>query len=137
MLIRISQLVHMIATSHPTSKRIQTSLIVLLDLRNIGIAFGISSMACLQAEICVIVHVFPVMTAILIHPSSRRRRVVALVPLYCLTLKMGMCPLGSRCYHVYKLRYAYMHFQFMAAISDLSLRSLPKALTTWMICPAS
>ena len=52
----------------PTSERIQTSYIVLLDPENVGVAFGILLLSCLKAVIYVTVHVFPVMAAIFDSP---------------------------------------------------------------------
>ena len=90
----------------PTSERRYTCFIVLLDLKNVGVIVGISLLSCTDAELYVIVHVFPVMAAILnllvtvwsesVHTSLN----VLLDP-----DNVGQ-PLGSCCYHVHKLRCA-------------------------------
>ena len=55
-----------------TSKLIHTSLTVLLDPENVGVAFGILLLSCLKAEIYVMVYAFPVYGGHLWFITSRR-----------------------------------------------------------------
>ena len=99
-----SQLIH-------TSGGLRSSLVVLPDHDNMGLALGIVLLTGTEAEIHVV----------FLLPVNCRRTVFPLVSPCCPTPKARVEPLEFLCYHVYELRYTLVliYFQLMAAICRL------------------